>query len=450
MAASKSYFARGNYRFLASDRDAPAAAATGDSVFELDESDVWSTERSASPECRKAVASGRVSRKQSGGGKSERVPASLPVNVPDWSKILKDEYRENRRRDSYDDDDFDEKYGDDRVPPHEFLARQLATARIASFSVHEGVGRTLKGRDLSKSERRCCLAVGLFELLSPKLESPVVKQTGLAANLLELLILHSGVKMLPRQTENQSLAGDPAKEADVHQCSKKKTKRGLSVRDGEPMEMEEDGRINGKNMERKTVNAKGKSGGNQEGNNSKFNKEGFKFWDNSRFGALENLEEELEEETQEKYVMMERPDGPTGAILAGKGKRPQVQITEAQVLNDKATTANRVNTARRQPTYKAKEGNMSTDKSKKQVNQAAEIENHTVVQGFDKGNRVERTMITKEGSRTEVFNFQAGMGDHHQDPPDGEQTTEDGSMGDPMADVVFAEGQCSSGLGGAE
>lgn len=151
MAASKSYFARGNYRFLASDRDAPAAAATGgDSVFELDESDVWSTERSASPECRKAAASGRVSRKQSGGGKSERVPASLPVNVPDWSKILKDEYRENRRRDSYDDDDFDEKYGDDRVPPHEFLARQLATARIASFSVHEGVGRTLKGRDLSK------------------------------------------------------------------------------------------------------------------------------------------------------------------------------------------------------------------------------------------------------------------------------------------------------------
>nr|GMD22626.1 uncharacterized protein LOC109158743 [Ipomoea batatas] len=208
-------------------------------------------------------------------------------------------------------------------------------------------------------------------------------------------------------------------------------------------------RINGKNMERKNVNAKGKSGGNQEGNNSKFNKEGFKFWDNSRFGALENLEEELEEETQEEYVTMERPDGPTGAILAGKGKRPQVQITEAQVLNDKAKT-NRVNTARRQPTYKAKEGNRSTDKSKKQVNQAAKTENHTVVRGFDKENRVEKTMITKEGSRTEVFNFQAGMGDHHQDPPDGEQTTEDGSMGGPMADVVFAEGQCSSGMGGAE
>ncbi|XP_019166528.1 PREDICTED: uncharacterized protein LOC109162264 [Ipomoea nil] len=146
MAASKSYFARGNYRFLSSDRDAPAAAA-GDSVFELDESEVWSAEpRVASPECRKAVASARVSRKQSSG---DRVPASLPVNVPDWSKILKEEYRENRRRDSYE-EDLEEKYGDDRVPPHEFLARQLARTRIASFSVHEGVGRTLKGRDLSK------------------------------------------------------------------------------------------------------------------------------------------------------------------------------------------------------------------------------------------------------------------------------------------------------------
>ncbi|CAN1253193.1 hypothetical protein LINPERPRIM_LOCUS8253 [Linum perenne] len=33
-----------------------------------------------------------------------------------------------------------------RVPPHELLAR----TRIASFSVHEGIGRTLKGRDLSR------------------------------------------------------------------------------------------------------------------------------------------------------------------------------------------------------------------------------------------------------------------------------------------------------------
>lgn len=148
MAASKNYFARSNYRFLSSDRDAPPIAA--ESVFELDESDVWSAEpprHSASPERRSALG---VSRRQSSGDRvvAGASPASLPVNVPDWSKILKDERRENRRRDS---DDEDEKYGGgDRVPPHEFLARQLARTRIASFSVHEGVGRTLKGRDLSK------------------------------------------------------------------------------------------------------------------------------------------------------------------------------------------------------------------------------------------------------------------------------------------------------------
>ncbi|XP_009767681.1 protein S40-4-like [Nicotiana tabacum] len=149
MAASKSYFARANYRFLSNDRD---ISVTSDTMFELDESDVWnSSGRSSSPEFRKP--SSRISRKQSV-SKSDRTcagvttAASLPVNVPDWSKILKDEYRENRRSDS--DDDFDGEDGENRIPPHEFLARQLARTRIASFSVHEGVGRTLKGRDLSR------------------------------------------------------------------------------------------------------------------------------------------------------------------------------------------------------------------------------------------------------------------------------------------------------------
>nr|GLL43099.1 uncharacterized protein LOC109193147 [Ipomoea trifida]GMD71239.1 Classical arabinogalactan protein [Ipomoea batatas]GMD71240.1 Classical arabinogalactan protein [Ipomoea batatas] len=150
MAASRSYFPRANYRFLSTDRDAPIG---GDSVFELEESDVWSAAHSVSPERRKAIPSSRV-RKPSGVSGTRVVgaaPGSLPVNVPDWSKILKDEYRENRRRDC--DDDFDDEEdgdGGDRVPPHEFVAQQLARTRIASFSVHEGIGRTLKGRDLSR------------------------------------------------------------------------------------------------------------------------------------------------------------------------------------------------------------------------------------------------------------------------------------------------------------
>jgi hypothetical protein len=39
--------------------------------------------------------------------------SSLPVNIPDWSKILRDEYRDNRRGDSVDYDDVD---GDDESP----------------------------------------------------------------------------------------------------------------------------------------------------------------------------------------------------------------------------------------------------------------------------------------------------------------------------------------------
>ncbi|TMW83671.1 hypothetical protein EJD97_001005 [Solanum chilense] len=150
MAASRSYFATANYRFLSTE---PDVAMTPDSVFEFDESDVWNSSTvSRSPEFRKKSPSSRISRKQCE-TKSYRkcsgaTAASLPVNVPDWSKILKDEYREYGRRDS--DDDVDNDDLDDRIPPHEFLAKQLERTRIASFSVHEGVGRTLKGRDLSR------------------------------------------------------------------------------------------------------------------------------------------------------------------------------------------------------------------------------------------------------------------------------------------------------------
>ncbi|KAG8371323.1 hypothetical protein BUALT_Bualt13G0075800 [Buddleja alternifolia] len=144
MAASKSYFSRPqNYRFLPSDH----VITTTDSImFELDESDVWNsaTRSHQSPEFRKP--SSKISRKTAPTARGGVVgAASLPVNVPDWSKILKDEYRENRRSED-DDDDYEDEVDGDRIPPHEYLARN----RKASLSVHEGVGRTLKGRDLSR------------------------------------------------------------------------------------------------------------------------------------------------------------------------------------------------------------------------------------------------------------------------------------------------------------
>lgn len=62
------------------------------------------------------------------------------MNVPDWSQILGNEYKNNNIRDK------EEVNTDNKIPPQEYLAR----TRGASFSVHEGIGRTLKGRDLSR------------------------------------------------------------------------------------------------------------------------------------------------------------------------------------------------------------------------------------------------------------------------------------------------------------
>ncbi|CAK8564374.1 unnamed protein product [Lathyrus sativus] len=71
------------------------------------------------------------------------VATSAPVNVPDWSKILRVESVESLR-------DMDDGFDDDEsemVPPHEYLARGR---KMAANSVFEGVGRTLKGRDLRR------------------------------------------------------------------------------------------------------------------------------------------------------------------------------------------------------------------------------------------------------------------------------------------------------------
>ncbi|KAL9236926.1 hypothetical protein vseg_011538 [Gypsophila vaccaria] len=80
----------------------------------------------------------------SGGPRGGRhMATSAPVNVPDWSKILRVDSAESMH-DSYEDDPE----GDSGMePPHEYLAR---SRKANAFSVYEGVGRTLKGRDMSR------------------------------------------------------------------------------------------------------------------------------------------------------------------------------------------------------------------------------------------------------------------------------------------------------------
>lgn len=107
---------------------------------------------------------------------------SAPVNIPEWSKIYRNGQNEKGPRnvsrfDDYDfyhsvddenDDDEDAEEDDEydsKVPPHEFIARRLARSQISSFSVLEGVGRTLKGRDLSKVRNAVLTKTGFLESL---------------------------------------------------------------------------------------------------------------------------------------------------------------------------------------------------------------------------------------------------------------------------------------------
>ncbi|XP_016484895.2 protein S40-5-like [Nicotiana tabacum] len=72
---------------------------------------------------------------------------SAPVNVPDWSKI----YRVDSVESFHDSDDGVDDHELEIVPPHEYLARGYGRSRKSTTnSVFEGMGRTLKGRDMSR------------------------------------------------------------------------------------------------------------------------------------------------------------------------------------------------------------------------------------------------------------------------------------------------------------
>ncbi|MCL7050247.1 hypothetical protein MKW94_009055 [Papaver nudicaule] len=92
-----------------------------------------------------------------GGGGSFLGPSSLgkypynqsaPVNVPVWPNRNHRSGSGGNKKvfyDENDDDDDDESYAE-MLPPHEIVAR----SHLTTFSVFEGVGRTLKGRDLRR------------------------------------------------------------------------------------------------------------------------------------------------------------------------------------------------------------------------------------------------------------------------------------------------------------
>ncbi|KAA8516543.1 hypothetical protein F0562_016951 [Nyssa sinensis] len=142
MATRKSYHERPSYIYFGG-REGDNSI-TADNQFEFEESDVWNSNEIVPSEAKKSIPSSRSSkkpaRKAAAGGRPIAAATSLPVNIPDWSKILLDEYNKNRRRESdredlNHDDDNDDGNDDEvgRMPPHVYLAR----TRTASLSVHE-------------------------------------------------------------------------------------------------------------------------------------------------------------------------------------------------------------------------------------------------------------------------------------------------------------------------
>ncbi|KAE8704349.1 Actin cytoskeleton-regulatory complex protein end3, putative isoform 9 [Hibiscus syriacus] len=118
-----------------------------------------------------AIKNGSSSSHEANGVKHQQ--QSAPVRIPDWSKFSrnnKSKKGSSRHDDDDDEDDDDRDFDDDdeeefdsKLPPHEFLAKRQARSQISSFSVFEGVGRKLKGRDLRKVRNAVLTKTGFLE-----------------------------------------------------------------------------------------------------------------------------------------------------------------------------------------------------------------------------------------------------------------------------------------------
>ncbi|KAI3440150.1 uncharacterized protein J3R85_003760 [Psidium guajava] len=192
----------GDYWSCAKNKQRVTMSSNGD----FEEEDVWSVgtkgREDSSPAVRssihKSIAASSSAWQYSSAPKTiPRRPAdqeavnlgqrsSAPVNIPDWSKIYG-----RKRGDGFDglhehghgvygddggggaghhgdggDDEDDDDGGDgdgEMVPPHEWVAKRLARTRISPFSVCEGGGRTLKGRELSRVRNAILTKTGFLE-----------------------------------------------------------------------------------------------------------------------------------------------------------------------------------------------------------------------------------------------------------------------------------------------
>ncbi|KAG6416491.1 hypothetical protein SASPL_123921 [Salvia splendens] len=146
--------------------DFHGGAGGGMAAEDYQEEEMWAMmkARDQGPKTRKnspASSTWHLTAASSGGA------SSAPLSIPDWSRILKKKPKKggagahSHHGDVIDTDDGD---GDDEMlPPHEYLARRVASTQIASFSMCEGVGRTLKGRDLRNLRNAILTKTGFLE-----------------------------------------------------------------------------------------------------------------------------------------------------------------------------------------------------------------------------------------------------------------------------------------------
>ncbi|KAM0851029.1 hypothetical protein ACQ4PT_052692 [Festuca glaucescens] len=142
------------YRMFAPSRSAAARGSPGGAADEFDECDVWGSFGAADSGPAEIVRARPIpssaGRKMPLNRAAAAAPGSVPMSIPDWQKILGVEYRDHHagawELDGNDDDAGGHGGKAAMVPPHELAWR----SRAASLSVHEGIGRTLKGRDLSR------------------------------------------------------------------------------------------------------------------------------------------------------------------------------------------------------------------------------------------------------------------------------------------------------------
>ena len=84
---------------------------------------------------------------------------SAPMNVPVLSMAMAKERNSRFKED--DDGEFDGE--DEMLPPLEIVARGLRQSPQTTFSVLEGVGRTLKGRDLRQVRNAVWRQIGFLD-----------------------------------------------------------------------------------------------------------------------------------------------------------------------------------------------------------------------------------------------------------------------------------------------